>query len=267
MLSLRNEILRKADEAILHKAAYLLFVPKKKDIITDRGVTFHLRYYNTELLSKISSPPQKFRKDPLLPPFDPNIHICDMKDGAYHHILVNKFMQKRGHIVVSSINPSAEQGEPLNDEDFTAFSKVLLAFGCNGICYYNSGIESGCTQLHKHVQFVPTSEKPLFDAMVSGENLPFIYHAVKLRGSDASAIADAYKELMDMAKRDPAHPAYNFIVSDGNAVFVPRRKARHECGLVVNSIGICGHLSIWQWTHPMVRREPLTVIRDLCVPK
>ena len=266
-MSLKQQVLRKADEAILHKSAYLLFVPKKMDVVRDHGVTFNLRYYNTKLLSQISNPPQKFKKDPLLPPFDPSLHICDLLGGPNHHLLVNKFMQKRGHIVISSIDPAADQGAPLNDEDFAVFSKVLLAFGCKGICYYNSGIESGCTQLHKHVQFVPTSEKPLFDAMVAGEKLPFVYHATKLKGSSPSLIGDAYRELMEKAKHDPEHPAYNFIVSDGKAVFVPRRKARHQCGLVVNSIGICGHLSIWQWTHPMVRNEPLKVITDLCIPK
>ena len=263
-MSLKEAIYKKAEEAILAKTAFLLFLPNKHDVVKDHGVEFNLHYFNAELLRGLSNPPERFAKEPLLPPFDEGLYVCDV---AEHYILINKFMQKRGHIVISSKDVTADQGERLTNSDFLAFEKILCEFGGQGICYYNSGIESGCTQLHKHLQFLPTGKKPLFDAMTANQDLPFIYHATKLKDGTASAIAEVYSELMDRAKHDPSHPAYNFIVSDGKAVLVPRRKAQHACGLVINSIGICGNLSLWNWSDSLARTEPMSIIRDLCIPK
>lgn len=261
---MKEAILKKAEQGIAAKSAYLLFMPKKLDVVKDQGFTFYLHYYNTDLLSSLKQASQKHEKDPLLPPFDPNLHVCDT---AHHHILINKFMQKQGHIVMSSKEPTAQQGSDLDFSDFTVFSDLLTAFDSQGICYYNSGLASGCSQPHKHLQFVPTTEKPLFDAMIANANLPFVYHSLKLSGCKPEDIGAGYLELMERRKKDKPHEGYNFIVSDNHAVLVPRLHHQHSCGLLVNSIGLCGHLSVWNWSDPMIKTEPMSILRDLCIPK
>jgi ATP adenylyltransferase/5',5'''-P-1,P-4-tetraphosphate phosphorylase II len=261
-MTLARQILAKAEIALAQKSALLLFLSHSIETTVDHGIKFLFHRFDPSLLSSIRNPPQKYPKDPLLPPFDADLHVCDLRSGASHHVIVNKFMHMRGHIVLSSTSPSLQQGERLNASDFSAFSQVLETFG-TGIAYYNSNAEAGCTQLHKHIQFVPLTQKPLFDAMAGNAQLPFAYAAASLPDHSPGTIRSAYVRLLDSFTFNYA--AYNFIVGDRKAVLVPRSAARHPTGIVVNAIGMCGHLSLWDWSDPEIRVRPLSIIADLSV--
>jgi ATP adenylyltransferase/5',5'''-P-1,P-4-tetraphosphate phosphorylase II len=261
-MALARAILAQTQRALTQKAAFLLFLPNALDVVVDDGIEFLFHQFNASLLSSVSSPPQKYAKDPLLPPFDPHLHVCDLRDGADHHVIVNKFMHLPGHIVLSSIDPKEEQGTRLNSRDFSAFAQVLASFA-SGAAYYNSGVESGCTQLHKHIQFAPLAAKPLFDAMAMGKPLPFVYAAARLPDHSPRAMQDAYLRMLEELRIEAG--SYNFIVSDRSAVLVPRSSAWHATGLVVNSVGMCGHLAVWEWSNSLIKKKPLSIVSDLAI--
>jgi ATP adenylyltransferase len=220
-----------------------------------------------ERLSAISSPPGKGIRDPMSPPFDPHLHVCDLKGQSRHHLVVNKFMHMRGHLVAPTIDAHASQTDSLTITDCSAMADVLAAFDKRGVAYFNCGIESGCTQLHKHIQYCPYDDMPLFRAMAGQHILPIVYHSIKLSSLSSDAIFDGYEALMDRRKGDPAHNAYNFMVANNHAVLVPRRMARHPTGLVVNALGMCGIIALWEWSDNGVLKEPMRFLKELCIPK
>jgi len=260
-MSLKKSILDQALRAIDAKIAFKLYVEDYLSVINDSGATFHFRKFDKHLLKSVSNPPQKYNIDPLLPPYHPLIYVQNMFN---QNIIINKFMHSPGHVVFSADDPDLQQGSKLNKSDFSMMAHVLREFK-NGVAYYNSGIDAGCTQLHKHIQFAPTIHNPLLDLMSLNAKLPFVYYNVNFKSLDSMDISDAYKELFNQAKEYRSRD-YNFIVSSRNAVLIPRQKAQHETGIVVNSLGMCGHLAIWDWSHPNIIKNPLKIITNLCFP-
>lgn len=261
-MDLKEKILNQAQTALDAQNAFQLFLPKT-DYVDDHGFKFIIRYCDCSLLDVVPKYPKN--ENPLLPPFDTDIHVCDLNEGAHHHLLINKFMQCKGHIVLSAMEEDAEQGSNLNISDFCAFEQIFTSFNNEGMLYYNSGINSACTQMHKHIQYTPIKDLPILDAMAEDQKLPIIYHVKKIEGQITSEkMMSAYQELLEIAKDDPPHDSYNFIVSNVFAFYIPRKKPRYKCGTMMNSFAISGNYSFWKWSDPAFVNEPLSVLEDVC---
>ena len=257
-MSLKRDILKQAKIALDSKSAYLLTYTDRTKIVKENNVPFIYKQYNTQLLNSISNPPQKYKKDPLLPPFDDNLLV---KATDTNYIIKNKFMQVPGHVVMSSKDPSEDQGNPLNHGDFLDIEKILTSFE-NGIAYYNSGLKSGCSQLHKHTQFTPLEKTPLFDAMKKEMKLPFLYRVEHFNNKiTANSIESAYKQLI---KNLPAD-CFNFIVDKTCACVVPRIKEFDRNGIVINSIVMSGTITTWPDIDPKVLEHPMRTVLDGCI--
>lgn len=263
-MNLKEKILKQAQIALNSKNAYQLFT-SKTDLVVDRGFKFIIHYYDNSLMNVFANLPR--RPNPLLPPFDTDLHVCDLSDGAHHHIIINKFMQCEGHIVISSIEENKKQGSNLTISDFCAFEQVFTSFNYEGMLYYNSGNNSGCTQPHKHIQYTPFNEFPILDAMAANEKLPILYHVIKIDGQITSEnMLTAYESLLEIAKKDPKHDSYNFIVTKGYAYYVPRKSSEYKCGTKLNSIAVSGNIPFWNWSDPSLKENPLTVLEFICLP-
>lgn len=263
-MNLKQKILNQAQIALDSKNAYLLLLPETNEIIDD-DFKFIIRYYDSSLLSIFKSLPKK--ANPLVPPFDTDIHVCDLHDGANHHILINKFMQCKGHIVISSIEENLKQGSNLDISDFCAFEQVFQSFDYEGMLYYNSGINSGCTQQHKHIQYTPINEYPILDAMAANKKLPIYYHVKPISDQITSEkMIKAFNELLELSKEDPPHDSYSFIISKGFAFYVPRRNPKFECGTLLNSLAVSGNISIWDWSDQSLKKKPMSVLKHVCFP-
>lgn len=263
-MSLKQKILDCAKIALNSKNAFHLFLPKI-DITNDHGLKFIFHYYDSSLLKYISTRPTERRDSPLVPPFDPDLYVCDLTEGAHHHLIINKFMQCEGHIVLSSIDKNAKQGSDLDIRDFNAFEQVFQSFNDEGMLYYNSGLNSGCSQLHKHLQYTPIKELPMLDAMID-KKVPIHYHILDIDKITAERMMDAYNELLHMSKNDPPHDSYNLIISKGKAFYIPRKECQHKTGIVINSFSMSGNFSIFQWSDPLIKKEPLSIIKEVCFP-
>ena len=268
MLSLKEKIIKSANDAIKAGTAFLLF--KKSETVKKDGLTFHFHFYDREIYEG-DHPPIPLPKDPLQPPYPKAIlaeHLT--KERGAHYLQVNKFSFKIGHMIGSSDNPSAIQGDELNKDDFACFSELLQDFGNSGIGYYNSGFESGCSQIHKHIQYIPHDDNPIALAMSKGVDLPYLYYNAKLDNYSAECIKDAYQKIHSQMLVGP-HGSdirhFNFVVTNKNVFIVPRQKARHQLGITVNSLGVSGHFFIYEEDKLKFMDKPLEIITDLCYRK
>lgn len=256
-MSLSQKIISKAEEALRYKAAYLLHVVKPPIIVNDHGVKFHFKEYDTRLLTSISKPPQKYAIDPLLPPYEPHLFVTRL---STMDVIINKFMHQPGHVVLTATNPTCEQGNPLLPGNFEDMATLLNSFG-KGIAYYNSGIDSGCTQLHKHAQFSPLEETPILTALKNNVKLPFEVRWEKMDTITGKSINDVYHQLVkNLPTKD-----YNFVVRKDIAALMPRTRARHSTGIVINSLGMCGILAIWPNSDKYILQNPMKILTDLSV--
>ena len=262
-MSLKQKIFQEAQLALNSKFAFLLYEGSPK-VCFDNGFKFIMHYYNLSVFDDLKDAPIKKGTDPLLPPFDQHMNVTNLD---HHHIIINKFMQCKGHIIMSSMGLNEKQDDNLNMKDFQAFSRILKEFDNKGIAYYNCGSESGCSQSHKHLQYSPIEETPILDDMILNKDFPFIYHVSKVKNTDPNELNMVYNDLLKQAKNDPPHNSYNFIIAKGYAVYLPRSKSISKYGNVMNSFAATGNYSIWQWGDPKILTEPLSVLKDVCFLK
>lgn len=263
-MSLKEQILSTAQKALKAKSAFPLYI-SRYDKVNDQGFTFIFHYYDSKLKEYLNVLPTERKDNPLLPPFDPNLHVCDLTNGSRHHVIINKYMQCEGHIVLSSMDKEAKQGSKLTLQDFKAFEEIFQNFNDEGMLYYNSGLNSGCSQLHKHLQYTPVEELPILDAMID-KKLPIYYHVLDVEKTKANKMLSVYNELLKLSKNDPIHDSYNFIISRGKAFYIPRKKSFHKSGMVLNSFAISGNFSMWEDSDQSIKNQALSILEDVCFP-
>jgi len=261
-MSLSDLVFFKSQKALDLKVAFRLFLDEKEEIVQENGIPFVYHYYNPQVHVKSL---YKRNTSPLLPPYPQNMEIAHFKGGASHYLINNKFMIKPGHIILSADSPEKKQGDLLEKSDFIAISRLFSSFDGKGIVYYNSGKESGHSQSHKHIQYVPIYETPLFDRLITNWESPIIRFYSPLKSLSAPALEDSYKNLMSQMKRKTRLEkcSYNFIISKNNALMVPRKRSRHINGVSMNSLGLCGHFFLWERKR-LLMKKPLSIISDLC---
>ena len=263
-MSLRELVFKHAHESLIAKTSFMLSLPEPVERVKDRGFEFIFTYYDTSVNQTSTFPPKPRPKEPLLPPYDEHLEVCHMnKNGSSHYVFINKFMSTFGHIVMSTDHSGPKQGENLNDSDIMTLSEVLNGFGGKGLGLYNSGVESGCTQLHKHMQYVPTDDNPLLEPMIAKEKMPFKYYTQKIDKLTPQEIMENYKRLLSDANH---RGSYNYMIFKNHGFLIPRTHARHPSGKVINALGVAGHWTIFQrMADTIIKKHPMTVLEELCV--
>ncbi|OHT07032.1 hypothetical protein TRFO_24758 [Tritrichomonas foetus] len=255
-----------ARESIKAKTSFMLFLDNKNKKVIDEGHEFIFHYFNKENYKYHKGVQSHENNDPLLPPYPPFCEVAHIKDGADHFAFINLYQTSLGHIVISCANPHAKQNEHLNESDCAALSQVICAYENKGIAYFNHGLESGCSQMHKHMQYSTLEYQPLLKEMCekkySKSTLGIKYFSVKLNQISPSEIYEAYQELR---KEASWQGSYNFIISNNYAVFVPRKLSIHPLGISLNSLGVCGHYFVYEDSNPEIEKKPLRILRDSCI--
>jgi ATP adenylyltransferase/5',5'''-P-1,P-4-tetraphosphate phosphorylase II len=260
-------LLRRALEcsrACLHfKTAYNLFLPDKRRVVVDHGLSILFHYLDPRVYTHHPPLAKHDSNDPLLPPFPPHVEVAHLGHGANHYVFVNRGMVVPGHVVVSHASPRAIQGEDLDICDCHAMAQVIKGYDGQGVAYYNAGVESGCSQMHKHMQFCPIRINPLFDTMKRGVRLPWRYYTERLGDITADELMRVYRGLKRAMNFSGSH---NVIVCDGTMALVPRRQAAHPWGVNLNSLGVSGHFFVWETSDKVIEQRPVQVLKELCVP-
>ncbi|EAY00690.1 hypothetical protein TVAG_189060 [Trichomonas vaginalis G3] len=269
-LSLHDAILRNVKNGLRNGTSEFLFQENKEQKLCDlMKINVISHFYNPKKYIGPPPPPKQAESDPLSPPYNEKVNVIHLMGGPAHYIIPNKDLVKFGHIVISSDNPRDMQGEPLDDRDFACLADIFSEFDEHGIAYYNSGIESGCSQLHKHFQYIPYDEHPIVDAILQGRKIPFQIYKRQMEWFNFDSIKKAYTELLDEAKNGrygKQMKAYNFVLTKKLALFVPRSRARSSFQIIINSLGICGHLFLWETSDSRILQYPMSTISEVCYP-
>ncbi|KAF8693066.1 ATP adenylyltransferase, partial [Rhizoctonia solani] len=142
----------------------LFFYPSTRSRATEHKINFEITTCPA-LQKKPALPAPDFSKrdkpDPFAPPYVPDLFIGELKDeleGDEYVILLNKFSVIPGHflMVTKGFHP---QNSPLTPPELTQAYLLIRASQKAKypvFAFYNCGVDSGASQPHKHIQFVPT---------------------------------------------------------------------------------------------------------------
>jgi len=220
--------------------------------------------------------------DPFMPPYSPNSHVGDLQDadGQEYAVLLNKYSVVPKHFLLVT-KDFKSQSSPLMPPELVQTYLLLIAakkVGKNILAFYNCGDNSGASQPHKHVQFIPveeggppieqlarsvpleTPEKPF-----SLTKLTYANHVYRFPAHLSSYPADkldsilstVFLSLLDLCistirhypEYPPGRPSYNVLMTLEHMHLIPRRKDTHvlaEGGqtLNVNALGFAGMLLV-----------------------
>jgi hypothetical protein len=265
LMALLARTIANANACFAIKTVQKLFLAEKERRVDRHGLSFIFHYFDPEVYPALeTAPPARYdpEHDPLLPPYPIHREVAHLENGADHFVFVNYKMIVIGHVVISCAARTATQGDPLDLSDCCALAQVWQGFGRRGLLYYNAGVDSGCSQLHKHMQFAPLEECPLADAMRKGEKLPYRYYAAEVDLESGEAIFEVYERLMKEANWSGD---YNCVLTNGLIAIVPRRVAIPN-GIIVNGVGVVGHYMLWEGQNLDVEEEPIEILKAACVP-
>ncbi|GAA5844616.1 hypothetical protein JCM3766R1_002683 [Sporobolomyces carnicolor] len=237
--------------------------------------------------TKSDSEKQAKPQDPFAPPYQPDLFVAedvvkeDQDDeGESFVVLLNKFCVTPRHFLLVT-KEFVKQTTPLSPvEVFAAYSILKqLATREKHLAFFNCGPESGASQPHKHLQFIPLSNGVApFDSFVdanrpqdprAGFQLPLPYAnftALLDLPSDPAQVAaylgDRFLLLLDLmidhlrrlAEVDPAqlkngpvrlsNLSYNVVMTTSYMHLVPRSQERFKAPsgleISINSLGFAG---------------------------
>ncbi|KAJ7187952.1 ATP adenylyltransferase-domain-containing protein [Mycena filopes] len=221
--------------------------------------------------------------DPFEPPYNPNLHVGDLRDeenAEDYAVLLNKYSVVPRHFLMVT-REFRSQASPLMPPDLVQTYLLLAAARKRHnamFAFYNCGDNSGASQPHKHVQFIPLEDE-------DGPPIEHLARSVKLETSDTPfalklsyanhvfrfpdrfysfsaeklepILAQAFLGLLDLVistiRHDPHYPAgkpsYNVVLTLEHMHLVPRRQETHvlaETGdvLSVNALAFAGMMLV-----------------------
>ncbi|KAJ7495961.1 ATP adenylyltransferase-domain-containing protein [Mycena galericulata] len=227
--------------------------------------------------------PLKTKGDPFEPPYIPNLLVGDLRDednAEDYVVLLNKYSVVPQHFLLVT-KEFRSQASPLMPSDLVQTYLLLAAARKarnNLFAFYNCGDNSGASQAHKHVQFIPLEDE-------DGPPVEYLARSVKLETADTPfalnlayanhvyrfpdrfyssspekleiVLAQAFLSLLDLVistiRHDPDYPAgkpsYNVVITLEHMHLIPRRQETHilaETGdaLSVNALAFAGMLLV-----------------------
>ncbi|KAF5380465.1 hypothetical protein D9615_004622 [Tricholomella constricta] len=276
----------------------LFFFPSTVAKVEELGVEFEIRLcpalqrkpqprtldHETNSVAKagFADDRERNRVDPFTPPYNANLHIGDLKDedGTEYVVLLNKYALVPDHFLLIT-REFQSQSSPLMPSDLVQAYLLLVAARKSGkryFAFYNCGDNSGASQPHKHIQFIPVEDDgPPIESLARSANLempdkPFyltrlIYanHVARLPTQLSSYTSDKLEQtlsaiflsLLDLVvstiRHDPEYPpgrpSYNVLLSLEHMHLIPRRQDTYtlpQTGdpLSVNALGFAGMLLV-----------------------
>ncbi|KAF8274482.1 hypothetical protein EI94DRAFT_687821 [Lactarius quietus] len=268
----------------------LLFFPSEVRTHRDLGIDFQIRLCPA-LLEKPTLPTLHFdldaaecekkkRLDPFKAPYNPNLYVGELKDeeeGTEYVVLLNKYSVVEEHFLLIT-KEFQSQKSPLDPSDLVQAYQLLRAARKTGkhlFAFYNCGDQSGASQVHKHLQFLPTTDEdgPPIEQLAKAariekedkpfalSGLPFANHVRRLalpssatRAELEPALAQAFIELLDLcistvrhatANSDAAEAgggggglSYNVVLTLGHLYIFPRRREVHTLAVSGETLSV-----------------------------
>lgn len=263
------------------------------EVVEDGGLPFAVRVLSS-LDRKAEARYQQRRSDgetepdPFLP-YDPDLYVGDA--GPDHVCLLNKFNVVDDHLLVVT-RRFEPQESPLAPADFAAVWQLLWEE--DGLAFYNSGVDAGASQPHKHLQLVLGPLCPCGPAIPIARicqsaidagrdalpELPLIHAFQPLdRGASAAEAADrsaatyvgmltALDLLFADQGKGASAPPYNLLFTRSWMMVVPRTR---ECfhTISINALGFAGALLVRDTGElgMLKSHRPLAVLQHVARPR
>jgi ATP adenylyltransferase len=267
-LSLWEKIELTTKEALEKKVLHP--IPTQYQILEEKGIKFIVRIL--ENLNKKDKAKKKQKEkqkksnstfNPFLP-YEKDLFIADIKKN--HVLILNKFNVVNHHLLIIT-RQFESQDSILTLEDFSALWTVLKEI--NGLGFYNSGLLSGASQPHKHLQVVPyplvpeIDDIPLNHLILSNKNqekittlkaLPYLQGIAFFEGISEKSVEEAgkitseyYNQLLDKLniKIEENKPSqdYNLLITKDWMMIIPRSQEKFD-SISINSLGFAGALLV-----------------------
>ncbi|KAJ7268691.1 ATP adenylyltransferase-domain-containing protein [Mycena haematopus] len=269
----------------------LLFFPSTIVKHLDSGIEYEIRLCPA-LQNKPTLPTPHFTAqddtkkafDPFQPPYNHNLHIGELRDednAEDYVVLLNKYSVVPQHFLLVT-KEFRSQASPLSPPDLVQTYMLLAAARKarhNLFAFYNCGDNSGASQGHKHVQFIPLEDE-------DGPPIEYLARSVKLESADTPfaltslsyanhvfrfpdrfhsfsaeklepVLTHAFLSLLDLVistiRHDPTYPvgkpSYNVVITLEHMHLIPRRQEEHvlaETGdkLSVNALAFAGMMLV-----------------------
>lgn len=255
--TLWQRVVEVSDRALA--SGHLLPIPTRLQMIFDGEAVFRAHIVENlkrkQLVAKTAGP----STNPFLP-YEPQMYVADV---APHHVaLLNKFNVVNHHLLIVT-REFERQEDRLNRHDCQALWNCLSEYDSLG--FYNSGVEAGASQSHKHLQMIPLSDdvsvtlEPLYDLpavrplrIERSRRLPFEHRLVRFVEADMNEVQHAAQVMLELYERIIAElgwhhvgneTPYNLLVTRRWMMFVPRRQ---ECcqSISLNAMAFAGSLLV-----------------------
>ncbi|KAM7198343.1 hypothetical protein V8F33_005134 [Rhypophila sp. PSN 637] len=228
--------------------------------ITDNGLPFEFRilsgmsqkpsYSNADGTTKTAAEIQadKDHEQALLakgcaPGSD--INVSGYEVGTLHetgHILAcNKFPAARPHLLILAADAYQRQFEKLDGNDLWAMWSVMRSLGdgekARHISFFNCGLESGCSRLHKHMQVFPITSgqqgREEFKLWPDVEEEAFYKHVLPFKVAIARFGEDKRKKMT----KERLLEVYAGLVAEAEGYLGVYRNEKNAPEVVVNGNG------------------------------
>jgi sulfate adenylyltransferase (ADP) / ATP adenylyltransferase len=281
-------------KAALASEALTYTEPEKALIQTTTGVPFQLRFcphlnqkptpLKAESVSSSSStrdqektPKEASSKKPFDPFDNPNgpllITHIPQKDPT-HVLVLNKFPIIKGHFILAT-KAFAEQTDTLQLGDLWMTYLLLKTWeesdGKKLFAFFNCGTESGASQPHRHLQFLPVESvaegfeggvQLLVDRLAQkdgGRDVPFASFAETLsEGITSEGLYALYRKFLDQATRawtrDPLRKMRTHEEGGTHLGFC------YNLGMTTTSFALCPRKTEGVQLHDATRSEDLGIV-------
>ncbi|GAA5832239.1 hypothetical protein JCM11251_004289 [Rhodosporidiobolus azoricus] len=277
-------------------AGTLLFTESEVIELDDEetGIPFEVRFAPALAKKPVKEPKeseegkgQKKDLDPFAPPYQPDLFVVedtvkeDAQDGGEAFVvLLNKFCVTPRHFLLCT-KEFVKQTTPLSPLELFAAWSILKQLGAREkhLAFFNCGANSGASQPHKHLQFIPipTGMAP-YDSYIDNNKpkntkspfqLPLPYASFTaiieppssaLPTEVATHLGERFLSCLDLmidhlrrlAEEDSSAPSkfrlsdlsYNVILTQKYIHLVPRSKEKYTTSsgreISVNSLGFAG---------------------------
>mmetsp|Transcript_64525 Transcript_64525/g.74109 ORF Transcript_64525/g.74109 Transcript_64525/m.74109 type:complete len:326 (+) Transcript_64525:35-1012(+) len=230
-------------------------------------------------------PSAKPNIDPFMPPFETGMHIYDF--GSTHRLLFNKFPMTKFHLLVVT-QQFERQDEQLNQKDFEYTLTAMRSL--QGYTFFNSGLEAGASQKHKHLQVLPREigvSPPVLSHLeeLAEEQPETIFtlpqydflHLIKSFCANLDSYSDAeggklihncYQELAAKLQIFERDLRYNMIVGKNFMLMVPRSKSHAYDHIDLNGMGFLGSFFLKNPEAVEIFNEvgPLNLLKEVAFP-
>ncbi|PSK45158.1 hypothetical protein B9Z65_2298 [Elsinoe australis] len=237
--------------------------------------------------------------DPFENP-SPDLLITEVPlQNPTHLLVLNKYPIIHQHFILAT-KDYAKQTDLLEPDDLATTYAVLKAWEDDGggklFAFFNSGLESGASQPHRHVQFVPVDEmrrdvpearqwKPIIenDLIGEGTSLPGLPMKIQVAKASPETLYDTYVRLLTdnvgieevetsegKSKRPSA--SYNLAMTTDRIAIAKRTReayiyqddSREDHPIALNGTVLAGTLMVkgqteWNW----LKNEPSNLLKVL----